>query len=148
MFDCHDLCDIYKGSFRQYFGQFGNITEVLQLYHRDTDRKKGVGLITFDDEDAVDKIVLIGAHIIKGRAIEAQKAITEKSMNDMKAGYDESVTKATDPTDRVMRRLFIRRLPQNTTVEELNEHSPSSERWWTQTFLFINELGSEQPMAS
>ena len=80
------ISDISKGYCREYFGQFGNITEVLQLYHRDTDRKKGVGFITFDDEDAVDKIVLIGAHIIKGRAIEAQKAITEKSMNDMKAG--------------------------------------------------------------
>ena len=117
------ISDIYKSHHcREYFGQFGNITEVLQLYHRDTDRKKGVGFITFDDEDAVDKIVLIGAHIIKGRAIEAQKAITEKSMNDMKAGYDDSVTKPTDPTDRVMRRLFIRRLPQNTTLDDLNEH--------------------------
>ena len=116
------ISDFDQGYCREYFGQFGNITEVLQLFHRDTDRKKGVGFITFDDEDAVDKIVLIGAHIIKGRAIEAQKAITEKSMNDMKAGYDDSVSKPTDPTDRVMRRLFIRRLPQNTTVEELNEH--------------------------
>ncbi|MGB0808938.1 MAG: hypothetical protein ACPGYJ_08215, partial [bacterium] len=47
------------------------MVEVLQLYHRDTERKKGVGFVTFDDEDPVDKIVLIGAHIIKGRALEA-----------------------------------------------------------------------------
>ena len=52
---------------KEYFGQYGNVTEVLQLFHRDTDRKKGVGFITFDDEDPVDKIVLIGAHIIKDR---------------------------------------------------------------------------------
>ena len=52
---------------KEYFGQYGNVTEVLQLFHRDTDRKKGVGFITFDDEDPVDKIVLIGAHIIKAR---------------------------------------------------------------------------------
>ena len=107
---------------REYFGQYGAITEVLQLYHRDTDRKKGVGFITFEDEDAVDKIVLIGAHIIKGRAIEAQKAMTEKSMNDIKAGYEESNKKPADPTDRIMRRLFVRRLSPETTLEDLNAH--------------------------
>ena len=107
---------------REYFSQFGAITEVLQLYHRDTDRKKGVGFITFEDEDAVDKIVLIGAHIIKGRALEAQKAMTEKSMTDLKKGYEESNKKATDPTDRIMRRLFVRRLPPDISLEDLNAH--------------------------
>ena len=52
---------------KEYFGAFGNITSVMQLYHKDSQNKKGVGFITFDDEDAVDKIVLIGAHIVKVR---------------------------------------------------------------------------------
>ena len=108
---------------RDYFGQFGNITNVQQLYHRDTNNKKGVGFITFDDDDAVDKIVLIGAHIIKGRAIEAQKALSERTINEIKDDVDaEDSKKPTDPTSRLMRRLFIRSLAHGTTVEMLKEH--------------------------
>ena len=107
---------------KEYFGQYGNVTEVLQLYHKDTERKKGVGFVTFDDEDPVDKIVLIGAHIIKGRALEAQKAISEKKMNDIRAGKnDEDVKKPTDPTARCMRRLFVRRIQDDTTLEKFKE---------------------------
>merc|ERR1719483_497541 len=108
---------------KDYFGQFGIITNVMQLFHKDSDRKKGVGFITFDDEDAVDKIVLIGAHIIKGRALEAQKALSERTINGIKAGLDEDETKKpTDPTSRTMRRLFLRSLAPGTTVEMLKEH--------------------------
>ena len=107
---------------KEYFGQYGNVTEVLQLFHRDTERKKGVGFVTFDDEDPVDKIVLVGAHIIKGRALEAQKAISEKKMNDIRAGVDDDeVKKPTDPTARCMRRLFVRRIQDDTTVEKFKE---------------------------
>ena len=107
---------------KEYFGQYGNVTEVLQLFHKDTDRKKGVGFVTFDDEDPVDKIVLVGAHIIKGRALEAQKAISEKKMNDIRAGMeDDEVKKPTDPTARCMRRLFVRRIQEDTTVEKFKE---------------------------
>jgi len=108
---------------KDYFGQFGMITNILQLFHKDSDRKKGVGFITFDDEDAVDKIVLIGAHIIKGRALEAQKALSERTINGIKAGLDEDETKKpTDPTSRTMRRLFLRSLAHGTTVDDLKDH--------------------------
>ena len=108
---------------KDYFGQFGMITNVLQLYHKDSDRKKGVGFITFEDEDAVDKIVLIGAHIIKGRALEAQKALSERTINGIKAGLDEDETKKpTDPASRTMRRLFLRSFAFGTTVEHLKDH--------------------------
>ena len=100
---------------KEYFGQFGTVTEVLQLFHRDTDRKKGVGFISFDDEDPVDKIVLIGAHIVRGRVLEAQKALSEKTMSERRTGEDEA-KQPTSPTAREMRRLFIRKLADETTV--------------------------------
>ena len=50
---------------RQYFSQYGVVAKVEQLVHPETGRKKGVAFISFDDDDCVDKIVLIGAHIIK-----------------------------------------------------------------------------------
>ena len=53
--------------------------------------------------------------------MEAQKALSEKTMDGRKAGMDGDVKKATDPTDRSMRRLFVRKLPSDTTVEKLKE---------------------------
>ena len=103
---------------REYFSQFGAVSEVLQLYHPDSERKRGVGFITFDDEDPVDKIVLIGSHMIKGRALEAQKALSER--NNDKSG--EEAKKPTDPTDKAMRKLFLRKLSKETTEESLTEY--------------------------
>jgi RNA recognition motif-containing protein len=114
---------ISDNDLKNYFGQFGEITNFQQLYHKDTGCKKGVGFITFEDEDSVDKIVLIGAHIIKGRALEAQKALSERTINGIKDGRDEDeIKKATDPTSRTMRRLFIRSLAHGTSVDDLKEH--------------------------
>ena len=54
--------------------------------------------------------------------MEAQKALSEKTMDRRNAGMnDGEVKKATDPTDRSMRRLFVRKLPTDTTVEKLKE---------------------------
>ena len=120
--------DVTDDDIKTYFSQFGNVTKVEQLMHPDTNRKKGVAFVSFDDEDCVDKIVLIGAHILKGRTLEAQKAISEKGMNDSRAVDDDDFAERaepTDPKDRIMRRVFIRNLPfeqekgENTkTLEE------------------------------
>merc|ERR1712080_453487 len=47
----------------QYFSQFGTVTSIDQKVWPDTGKKRGYGYIEFDDEDAVDKIVLLGIHI-------------------------------------------------------------------------------------
>merc|ERR1719341_1877581 len=76
-----------------------------------------------ESNTSVDKIVLIGAHIIKGRALEAQKALSERTINGINDGQGEDeILKATDPTSRTMRRLFIRSLAFGTTVDDLKEH--------------------------
>ena len=104
---------------KDYFGQFGVITQVMQLIHKDSGKKKGVGFIYFEDEDSVDKIVLIGAHIIKERVLEAQKALSESKLtgND----YLEP-RKQTDPKSRTMRRLFVRNLANGTKLDDLKDY--------------------------
>ena len=111
--------DISDEDLKDYFGQFGVITQVMQLYHKDSSKKKGVGFIYFEDEDSVDKIVLIGAHVIKERVLEAQKALSESKVS----GNDRlEVRRQTDPKSRAMRRLFIRGLTSDTTVETLKDY--------------------------
>ena len=104
---------------RQYFSQYGVVAKVEQLIHPETGRKKGVAFISFDDDDCVDKIVLIGAHIIKGRSLEAQKAQSERGMNERASGEFEDRKAPTDPEDVIMRKVFVRSLPVGVQEEDI-----------------------------
>lgn len=42
---------------REYFGQFGKIEEVNIMTEKNSDKRRGFAFITFDDHDAVDRIV-------------------------------------------------------------------------------------------
>jgi len=111
--------EISDDDLKDYFGQFGVVTDVMQLYHNDTGRHKGVGFVYFEDEDAVDKIVLIGAHIIKNRVLETSKALGDnKSLG--KTYSDQR--KPTDPKSRAMRRLFVRGIADSMTLDSVKDY--------------------------
>lgn len=42
---------------REYFNQFGKIEEVNIMTEKNSDKRRGFAFITFDDHDAVDRIV-------------------------------------------------------------------------------------------
>lgn len=48
---------IEENDLQEYFQQYGNVTSVDLVTNRDTGQKRGFGFISFDDCDAVDKIV-------------------------------------------------------------------------------------------
>ena len=52
----------------------------------DSGKKRGYGYIEFDDEDAVDKIVLLGIHIIGGARLEARKGLSKEQQEAVKNG--------------------------------------------------------------
>lgn len=49
--------DMEEEHLRDYFSQYGNIEAVELLLDKETKRKRGFAFVTFDDYDAVDKIV-------------------------------------------------------------------------------------------
>lgn len=94
---------------RSYFSKYGSIDEVIIATERDTGRKRGFGFVTFDDYDAVDKVVLqrwvhlleimrriksvisliyyfysIRHHMIKGKRTEVKKALSKVEMEKAK----------------------------------------------------------------
>ena len=106
-----------------YFEQFGKVTRVDQLVWRDSGRKRGYGYVEFEDEDAVDKVVLIGIHNISGVKLEACKAI-EKQLGYNDGGgrsAKRSRREGVDLESAVMRKLFVRNLNSNITEERLRE---------------------------
>merc|ERR1719233_640719 len=83
--------DISDEDLEDYFGQFGIVTKVDQKIWEDTGKKRGYGYIEFDDEDTVDKIVLLGVHVVKGVRLEAKKGLNKdqlqkKAMGGMNTG--------------------------------------------------------------
>jgi len=66
---------------REYFQVFGNIESIEMITERETGKRRGFGFITFDDCDAVDKIVLRKNHVVNGVMIEVKKAMDKEQMN-------------------------------------------------------------------
>ncbi|PKA58213.1 Heterogeneous nuclear ribonucleoprotein 1 [Apostasia shenzhenica] len=64
--------------FRKYFEQFGAITDVVVMYDHNTQRPRGFGFITFDSEDAVEKVLHKTFHQLNGKMVEVKKAVPKE----------------------------------------------------------------------
>merc|ERR1719210_721992 len=103
-----------------YFEQFGQVTRVDQLVWRDSGRKRGYGYVEFEDEDAVDKVVLIGIHTVKDVKLEACKAIDKNSGDGGGRGTKRS-RREVDMESALMRKLFVRNLSSSISEDQLRE---------------------------
>lgn len=66
--------DATEEDVKQYFQKFGEVTEI-ELVIDEIDRKhKGFGFLTFQDASAVDEVVKVHYHEIKGKAAESKRA--------------------------------------------------------------------------
>ncbi|CAJ1355053.1 unnamed protein product [Effrenium voratum] len=82
-------CKVFVGGLPQdcptemlsdYFGKFGNITDVVVMTDRDTGRCRGFGFVTFDSEDAVEGVMAQhGEHQILGKWVDCKRATREGS---------------------------------------------------------------------
>jgi len=67
--------EIEEDDMREFFSEFGTITDIVRMKDKETGRKKGFGFVEFDDYDPVDKLVLTAPHQIKGFKIDVKKAL-------------------------------------------------------------------------
>ncbi|KAL4185362.1 hypothetical protein AMTRI_Chr10g230310 [Amborella trichopoda] len=69
---------VTENDFRKYFDQFGTITDVVVMYDHNTQRPRGFGFITYDSEDAVDKVLLETYHKLNGKTVEVKRAVPKE----------------------------------------------------------------------
>ncbi|CAK0784243.1 hypothetical protein CVIRNUC_007447 [Coccomyxa viridis] len=64
-----------EDDFREYFGQFGEITEAQIMQDHTSGRSRGFGFITYDEEGAIEKVFAQGRmHELAGKSVEVKRA--------------------------------------------------------------------------
>ncbi|XP_058229535.1 heterogeneous nuclear ribonucleoprotein A1a isoform X1 [Hemibagrus wyckioides] len=66
---------------RDYFSRFGKIDEVNIMTEKNSNKRRGFAFVTFDDHDAVDRIVIQKYHTVNGHNCEVRKALSREEMN-------------------------------------------------------------------
>ncbi|XP_022740174.1 heterogeneous nuclear ribonucleoprotein 1-like [Durio zibethinus] len=64
-----------EDGFRQYFEAYGHVTDVVIMYDQNTQRPRGFGFISFDAEDAVDRVLHKNFHDLNGKQVEVKRAL-------------------------------------------------------------------------
>ncbi|XAR61064.1 hypothetical protein NMG60_11034664 [Bertholletia excelsa] len=65
--------------FRHYFEGYGNVTDVVIMYDQNTKRPRGFGFITFDTEDAVDRVLHKNFHDLNNKLVEVKPALPKEA---------------------------------------------------------------------
>ncbi|KAL8505451.1 hypothetical protein ACS0TY_016625 [Phlomoides rotata] len=69
---------VTESDFKGYFDQFGTITDVVVMYDHNTQRPRGFGFITYDSEDAVDRVLHKTFHELNGKMVEVKRAVPKE----------------------------------------------------------------------
>ncbi|PPD77054.1 hypothetical protein GOBAR_DD26029 [Gossypium barbadense] len=64
-----------EDGFRQYFEAYGHVTDVVIMYDQNTQRPRGFGFISFDSEEAVDRVLHKSFHDLNGKQVEVKPAL-------------------------------------------------------------------------
>ncbi|KAK4478225.1 hypothetical protein RD792_017508 [Penstemon davidsonii] len=70
---------VSEDGFRQYFEAYGVVTDVVIMYDQQTNRPRGFGFISFDSEDAVERVLHKTFHDLNGKQVEVKRALPKDS---------------------------------------------------------------------
>ncbi|XP_057966434.1 heterogeneous nuclear ribonucleoprotein 1-like isoform X2 [Malania oleifera] len=89
---------VTESDFKKYFDQFGTITDVVVMYDHNTQRPRGFGFITYDSEEAVDRVLHKTFHELNGKMVEVKRAVPKElspgPSRSPLVGYNYSLSRA------------------------------------------------------
>ncbi|CDY41059.1 BnaA09g18380D [Brassica napus] len=69
---------VTEAEFKMYFAQFGTITDVVVMYDHRTQRPRGFGFVSFESEEAVDRVLQRTFHELNGKMVEVKLAVPKE----------------------------------------------------------------------
>lgn len=90
---------------REYFGQFGSVTDVLVMKDPITQRSRGFGFITFSNPEAVDRVLAVPTHSLDGKKIDPKHATPKSKSKNNKT-----------------KKIFVGGVSQETSAEEVKSY--------------------------
>jgi hypothetical protein len=66
--------------FRAYFKNFGHVEDAIIMMDHATHRSRGFGFVTFDSEEAVEKVMENRTHVISSKSVECKRAVPKTQM--------------------------------------------------------------------
>ncbi|UYV62592.1 HNRNPA2B1 [Cordylochernes scorpioides] len=80
--------EVEEQDLKDYFCNFGTITDIYIVLDFHTKKRKGIAFVTFDNHDPVDKAVLMRHHNIKGFMHDVKKAQPKVDTRKTASYYD------------------------------------------------------------
>ncbi|KAK9726425.1 hypothetical protein RND81_05G214100 [Saponaria officinalis] len=70
---------VTEEEFRQYFDSFGLVTDAVIMFDQSTQRPRGFGFVSFDTDDAVERVLQKNFHDLNGKDVEVKRALPKDS---------------------------------------------------------------------
>lgn len=94
-------------SMKQYFEQFGEVSECMIMKDAITKRSRGFGFITFKEAESVDKVLAKDRHVLDEKNIDPKRAFPRQK-------HPKMVTRT--------KKIFVGGLSAETTVEDVKNY--------------------------
>ncbi|VDM04609.1 unnamed protein product [Schistocephalus solidus] len=68
-----------------YFSSYGNVVDAQVVMSKERNESRGFAFVTFDDTDAVDKVILSRPHTLMDSKIDVRKALSKEEMGKVRS---------------------------------------------------------------
>jgi len=108
-------------SLKNYFEQWGELSDFVVMKFPDTKRSRGFGFVTYRETDMLEECFSALPHTIDGKTVEIKRATPRdenRGSNARKGQFDNEI----DPESKSMRKLFLGGLSYNSTEDTVKAH--------------------------